>query len=99
MSDKVVYYFFRFLGSLACRTADVSGVLTVPVMSSSIKHLPGRQRPGWTKKHESKYQQHSVFGRYAFQIWALVSATYDYTEIFFSLVHLFQNYSGIRDAG
>jgi len=55
--------------------------LTVPGVSSSIKDLPHRQRP------EPKYQQYlkaerPLFGRYAFQIWALVPAAHSYTEAF-----------------
>jgi len=81
MSDKVVRPSLRFFGSLACRTADVSGILTVAGMSSSIKDLPRRQRP------EPKHQQYlkaerPLFGRYAFQIWVLVPAVHSSTESF-----------------
>jgi hypothetical protein len=81
VSDKVFCSSLLFLGSLACRTADISGILTVPGMISSIKDLPHRQRP------EPKYQQYlkaerPLFGTYAFQIWALVPAAHSYTEAF-----------------
>jgi hypothetical protein len=44
VSDKVVYSSLRFLGSLSCRTADVSGILTVPGMISSKICHTGRDQ-------------------------------------------------------